>query len=50
MNVGRRIAATWVFFGTSAVLVCLFAPVIESSAQHRLLAGVRLVRAVRREH
>ena len=31
MNVGRRIAATWVFFGTSAVLVCLFAPVIGST-------------------
>ena len=31
MNVGRRIAATWLFFGTSAVLVCLFAPVIGST-------------------
>ena len=31
MSVGRKIAATWLVFGTAAVLTCLLSPLVGST-------------------
>ena len=32
MSIGRRIALTWLLFGTAAVVVCLLAPLVGSTS------------------